>query len=129
MPEIDFFIPMTPVPKARARVTRTGHAYTPKRTMQAEEFIRIAAAKHAPREPIQGPIILDLFFVMPIPKSAKHIKAGDYHTKRPDRDNLEKLVQDALKNWWGDDAQVADGRICKKYGHEPGVQVRVQWWE
>ena len=119
---------MTPVPKARARVTRTGHAYTPKRTMQAEEFIRIAAAKYAPREPIQGPIILDLFFVMPIPKSAKHI-CSTYHTKRPDVDNLAKLVLDALAGWWNDDAQVAELKCVKKYGHEPGVNVLVQWWE
>ena len=126
MPEINFFIEMQPVPKARARVTRTGHAYTPKRTLDAEKFIRIFAERFAPREKITGPIVLMLQFCM---KQQKKNQSGLYHIKRPDLDNLTKTVMDALSDFWHDDAQVAELRCVKKYRNLPGVNVTIQYWE
>ena len=39
------------------------------------------------------------------------------HTVKPDRDNLDKAVLDALtqSGFWGDDSQASDGRIQKRY--------------
>ena len=43
--------------------------------------------------------------------------APKWHTDKPDRDNADKAVLDALTNLglWGDDKQVCDGRIRKFY--------------
>ena len=52
-------------------------------------------------------------------KNADLLKAGlsEYHTSKPDFDNLGKAICDALTHLgvWKDDCQVVDGRIVKKY--------------
>jgi Holliday junction resolvase RusA-like endonuclease len=72
-----------------------------------------------------GPVVLDLFFYLPRPKSLP--KRVRHHVKKPDRDNLEKGVKDALKGiLWRDDSQVVDGRTRKMYGDPPRVVVAVR---
>ena len=55
------------------------------------------------------------------------------HTKKPDRDNLEKALMDALKGIvWIDDAQVCDGSIRKWIAagdEQPGVHVVIRQLE
>ena len=48
-----------------------------------------------------------------------------YHTKRPDLDNLEKAVMDALTKakWWEDDSQVCVKITKKRYMGKPGVEI------
>jgi Holliday junction resolvase RusA-like endonuclease len=104
----------------------------------AEEWkslIAAAAKPHTPPTPILGPVSVDLTFFFPRPKS--HFLAGKnaaflrddapkWHTAKPDRDNLEKAVLDALTQlggFWRDDSQVCDGRVMKHYGRQPGVMV------
>jgi Holliday junction resolvase RusA-like endonuclease len=52
-----------------------------------------------------------------------------YHAKKPDRDNLDKAVMDALKGLaWIDDSQVCDGRIIKLIAagdEQPHVEIRI----
>lgn len=78
-----FTIPGPPVPKARARVTRSGHAYTPVRTKNAEERIAQHLKVRFPYlEPAAGRLRVVLRF---------HIKGV-----RGDADNFGKLALDAL---------------------------------
>lgn len=72
-------------------------------------------------------------------KSSALLKAGApcWHVQRPDRDNLEKAVLDALGDFagltplvWCDDCQVVAGRTSKRWaapGESPGVTVAI--WE
>lgn len=49
-------------------------------------------------------------------------------TTKPDRDNLDKAVLDALTGVvFEDDSQVVGGEITKIYHDQPGVVVTVQW--
>lgn len=55
-----------------------------------------------------------------IKKSAKNTKP--FPTQRPDYDNLEKLVCDALNGiFWEDDCQVI-GSVCMKHWTEAGSE-------
>jgi Holliday junction resolvase RusA-like endonuclease len=87
--------------------------------------------------PLQGAVFLGCSFYMPRPKS--HFKktgalkesSPDWHTNKPDSDNLLKAVKDALTNCqiWRDDAQVAKVRVAKSYVNlkdcSPGVQITI----
>lgn len=56
---------------------------------------------------------------------------GKPHTAVPDRDNLDKLVMDALVAagaLGGDDRRVADGRLTKLWAPTAGVIVTIRPW-
>jgi len=76
----------------------------------------------------EGPVVMDLFFYLPRPKSLpKRVK---HHLKKPDKGNLEKGVEDALKGLiWRDDSQVIDGRTRKQYGDPPRVVIALQLFD
>lgn len=90
-----------PVPKGRPRVYQ-GHGVTPKRTRLAEARVRRLFREAYPdAEPLHGTVRLDAEFWMP-------------QRGRPDRDNLLKLVQDALNGIaFDDDSQVDFGETSK----------------
>ena len=124
-------LPFIPVPKARPKFTRTGHAYTPKKTADYES--RIADYyKFKGGELFEGPIKVILQFQMPVPKSfskkrKQAIMDGDNrHTSRPDLDNLCKAVLDALNGVaFKDDAQISSIRMIKFYSFYPGVRLKI----
>lgn len=99
--------------------------------------IALAAKPNRPPSPLSGPVRLSATFVFPRPKAhfiANRPERGIrdnapiWHTKKPDRDNLEKALLDALTQlgcFWHDDAQVCCGQICKEFGEQPGVRVQI----
>ncbi len=76
----------------------------------------------------EGPISIDLRFLMPRPVSLP--KKVVHHTKKPDCDKLVRAILDALKGIiWSDDSQVVEIRAQKFYAREaerPGVSVIVK---
>ena len=51
-----------------------------------------------------------------------------YHTKRPDVDNLLKLVKDSLTGlMWVDDSQVQIGGAFKVYSHKLRTEIELYW--
>lgn len=103
---------IAPVAKARPRIGKNGHVYTPLKTAVFEESIRYMAKTKAPKEPLSGPVEVHLWFVMPEVQS--HNKY--HHVARPDLDNLIKAVCDALNGIvWKDDCQIAHLRATKTY--------------
>ena len=83
-------------------------------------------------QPLETPVVLDITFFMPIPKSTSGIKKRQmlngicYHMKRPDLDNLQKLALDCLNNLViKDDSQVVDIRTRKIYAEKPGTLIRI----
>lgn len=95
MKNLHLFIPIVPVPKARPRLGKHG-AYTPQKTVQYENALK-KAFKEAWGDntpPMQGPIMVEVWFYMPRPKSTP--KKKQFPDTKPDIDNLEKAVLDAL---------------------------------
>jgi Holliday junction resolvase RusA-like endonuclease len=100
--------------------------------------IASAAVPHRPLAAIHGPVRISLTFVFPRPK--KHYRANNpakgmrddaprYHTGKPDNDNLQKAVMDALTQlggFWSDDSQVAYVTSRKTYGDAPGCMVTIR---
>ena len=84
------------------------------------------------RLPYDGAVYLDITFVMLRPKghfdSKGRVKpnAPKYPAKRPDRDKLERAMQDALTGVvYRDDCQVVDGATRKVFGDRECVLVSV----
>jgi Holliday junction resolvase RusA-like endonuclease len=81
-----------------------------------------------------GPVIVDIDFFFCRPKSKQGAGCPEQaylHDVKPDRDNLDKAVLDALKNAgaFKDDCQVAGGRIMKYWvakGGEPGAKITIR---
>lgn len=120
-----------PQGKARPRITKRGHAYTPQQTVEYEERIKQAFIKSKEKgyfnnEPI-GMLILASY---PVPKSMSKkdrelIEKGCLTpTKKPDIDNIAKVVCDALNGVaYSDDKQIVMLTIAKKCSEEPKITV------
>jgi len=115
---ITFTIFGTPIPKARPRATKIGNRavmYTPTQTKQFENYVKLVASQHAPKELLTSPLSVNLAFFLQRPKSLP--KKIIHHTKKPDIDNLAKSVLDALEGViYVNDAQVTSLLITKYYG-------------
>ena len=122
-------IDITPVAKARPRVTMVGgraRAYTPKKSADYERHI----AREWAHERQSGAVRLDIVFGMPIPQSwsKKQQDAAAsgliLPSKKPDIDNLIKAVMDALNGVaYDDDNQVIELSAKKVYAPEPYVAI------
>lgn len=121
MKSYSFRVDGRPVPKARPRVAR-GHAYTPKRTKEYEEIVRIAY-KNAGGTKIEGAVFMRIRAVYKTPK--KSLLCHD-RTKKPDLDNIAKSIMDGLNGIaYEDDAQVSFLQIEKVYGEEDFTIIEV----
>jgi Holliday junction resolvase RusA-like endonuclease len=130
---IEFTVYGIPCAKGRARHTRAGITFTPAKTRNEESNFRAQAINsHKPNKPLNGSILLEVCFYMPIPSSAsKKLKQAmqdgcERPTKKPDLDNLVKLVKDALNGvYWQDDKQVISLKAEKFYSEQPRTEVRI----
>ena len=123
MSEKHLIIEMDPVPKGRPRFTRTGHAFTDKKTRDAEKYIRDLALAEWGKTPFSGPVILNIFFTFSKPKSNKKPN----HTQRPDLDNCIKLVSDAINGvGFSDDCQIVGLSGVKAWGENGLIDVWVK---
>ena len=119
---IEFTVPAIPIAQPRPRAMAfAGHArvYEPKQHPVAafKASVRMAAKEAYSGPPLQGPLRVDCTFVFPRPKSMiwkKRPMQRERHAKKPDRDNCDKAVLDALSGlMWADDCQVCAGQIEK----------------
>jgi Holliday junction resolvase RusA-like endonuclease len=104
---LNFTIVGDPVAKQRARVIcRAGmvRAYTPSKTVNYEEIVRITAMEAmGRRKKIEGPLTVDLTFFLKKPASSKNF----YPVVKPDIDNLVKSILDGFKGViFEDDKQI-----------------------
>lgn len=145
---IIIYVPAVPVAQPRPRATiRGGHAgihevtsiknsdgeRRPHPIAAFKATVRLAAVGMYDGAPMVGPIRCDLCFVFPRPRNLiwkKRPMPRIRHIGRPDRDNLDKAVMDALKQIvWVDDSQVCDGRIEKWIAagdEQPHVVITIQ---
>ena len=115
MTTISFFVPEEPFAKRRPRFGK-GRVYSDPQTIAAEDAVRYYARRAMEgREPLVGPVSLTIRFCF---ETKVKNALGRWHVKKPDLDNLEKLVMDACNpspahgfaGVWRDDSQVS----CKK---------------
>lgn len=124
-----------PVPKARARILKSGGSYTPaKSAAYARSVAWAAKAAMAGRKPLTGALSADIVFYMPWPKSlseddiAERIALNEVRAiGRPDVDNMVKQVADACNGIvYRDDAQVTDLTVRKRYCVKPGFVMHIR---
>ena len=119
-----------PVPKARPRMTKSGHTYTPKRTRDYETYVANEWIRQNGKTLMKGDIKLELVFGMKIPKSwskekeKKAILGYINPATRPDTTNLIKAVEDGLNGVaYEDDKQIIDIRARKIYTPQPYTEI------
>ncbi len=125
---IEVFINGIPKAQPRTRATIRGkHAgvYDPGTANEWKNTVKAAFGRYTGLR-LEGPLALDITFYLPRPKRLCRKKDPDDpipHTAKPDRDNLDKAVLDALTDIqvWGDDKQVFSGKIEKYYGSKNGT--------
>lgn len=132
----EFFVPGEPKGKARPMVTRNG-TFTPATTREYEKRVVLAfRMKYHAAEPfVKGtPVWMKIkAYFKPSAKTINKAKRKPEHsilpTKKPDWDNIGKIVCDSLNGIvYHDDAQVIDCRVTKAYAFgsgEPGVRVTI----
>lgn len=131
---IEFEIPGEPRGKGRPRFARSGHAYTPSETVAYEKLVRACWYKAAGAiKPDDRPIELEIVARYGVPKSiskrrrAEMLAGEEVPMKKPDYDNIGKIVTDALnKAAYEDDKQVVRAYVNKIYSESPSVTVRVK---
>ena len=130
---IKLTIPGEPCAKQRPRTTKQGHTYTPQKTVNYETLVRELYILQNFRQQLEGELVMTVRAYFTIPKSASKKKAADMvggrirPTKRPDWDNVGKIISAALNGLaYHDDSQIVTATVEKWYSAEPRVEVEIQ---
>lgn len=133
---ITFTVYGEPVAQGRPRASTQGgfvRLYDPKKSKDYKDYVRLAAAEHAPAALLEGPLGMVLTVYRSIPKSFSKKKAalaedGEIRpVSKPDMDNYLKGVKDALKGViWKDDSQVVEVFAQKRYSARPRIEVKIK---
>ena len=124
-----FIIRGDPVAWKRPGQSRWGRYDTQKSIKEALGSIFRMGMENQP--PLLGKIKLIAVFFMPIPKSLRKsdregVATQGWHTKRPDLDNLIKLILDSMNGIvFKDDSQVCAIIAMKGYGEIPRTELTI----
>ena len=134
--EVRFTILGEPKGKGRPRFnTKTGHAVTPKDTVNYETLVHMEYVSQCKEVKFPDDAMLDMRIkaYYSIPKSTSKKKkalmlAGEIRpTKKPDMDNVIKIIADSLnKIAYRDDTQIVDCQVRKFYSENPRVEVTIK---
>lgn len=130
---ISFNIPGEPQGKGRPRFsTRRGFVktYTPEKTASYENFVKVCYLNEFHDFKIKEEIEAEIIAYFSIPKnfSKKKRQLASYGkirpTKKPDCDNIAKIILDSLNEIaYEDDKQIIDLKVAKFYSDDPHVSV------
>ncbi len=135
--EIKFTVPGPPKGKQRPRMCRINGrsvTYTPRQTIEYEKLVRasyttVSKVKFQKDEPLE----ISILALFPIPQHAsKKLKElmlnGDIlPTKKPDSDNIIKIILDALNGvCYHDDAQICRVYFEKMYAEIPETKILIR---
>ena len=123
-----------PVGKGRPRFARTGHAYTPEKTKEHENLVRGTFISAYPKAiPLEDGVRAEIVVYCAIPESySKKKKQACLNneilaTKRPDADNVAKMILDGLNGYaYIDDKQVVELHVTKMWSDMPRVEVYIE---
>lgn len=135
--KLEFKIPGEPMGKQRPKFSRQGQfvkTYTPQKTVNYENWVKLCFTQNfpyfVPYEDTRLRVFIYAYF--PIPKSfskSKKQMAKDKvisPTKKPDCDNIAKIILDSLNGIaYNDDKQVTELIVIKNYSEEPMVEVLI----
>lgn len=131
--QVTFNIDGEPVAKGRPRFTRQGRTYTPLKTKQYEDKVRIAAKEAmGSSDPLETPVSVFIYVTLPVPVSYSKkrteacLNGSERPTKKPDIDNQIKSVLDGMNEVvFKDDCQIVAIHAKKVYGTIGMVEVMV----
>ena len=135
--EMKFEIIGTPRGKGRPRIYNAGKfvkTYTPKETASYENLVKLSYCQVAGKikrpetdRDIALAVKIVCLFEIPASWSKKKAAIAEYCTKKPDCDNIAKIILDALNGIaFHDDSQVAILTIEKKYVKGVGAKCIVE---
>lgn len=132
---LEFTVPGEPKGKGRPRVTRTGHAFTPKDTVMYENLVRTSFTQeypgHIPITDKEITAVIKAYYGMPKAskkKTTQMIEEVIRPKKKPDLDNIAKAVLDSLNGIaYKDDSQIVSLTIDKAYSLQPRVDVWLKY--
>lgn len=131
----EFEVPGKITGKGRPRVnTQTAIAYTPTKTKEYEDLVKqYFILKYRRINPLEGRIRVEIKAYFSIPKNASKkqkeemLKDNISPIKKPDIDNIAKIILDALnKLAFKDDNQIIKLDIEKIYSEEEKVYVKIE---
>ena len=130
-----FIVPGAPRGKQRPKVTRNG-TYTPEETKRYEQKVLACFLNEYPRmKPIRNGVNVNITAFFEIPKSygkarrERILNGLERPTKKPDADNIAKIILDALNGKVIlDDKQVVVLTVKKHYSMIPRVEVLIEEW-
>lgn len=135
----EFEVPGKIVGKGRPRLnTYTGTIYTPAKTKDYETLIeQYFMLKYPKFKLLEGRLKVEIiaFFAVPVSskKSEKEemMKNNISPVKKPDIDNIVKVVLDGLNNFaFKDDIQITKLDVEKKYGTEEKIYIKIEeYWK
>ena len=127
---IHIVIPGVPVARARPRFSKFG---TYDKQRDVKEFYRLSILPQLPKgfEILQRPLSIRLIFEMPIPKGTSKKKSlnliGSPHVKKPDIDNLYKMLDAYNGVLWMDDSQIHQVTMEKIYSENPKTNLIIEY--
>jgi Holliday junction resolvase RusA-like endonuclease len=117
----DFRVKVEPRPLQRHRKARYGNQYDP--SAEDKRKLCLLSTQYAPNKPFDCALMVNYVFGFKRPKS--HYRTGKFknilkdsaplhHIQKPDKSNLEKLVEDAFNGlFWKDDSCICLGKSMK----------------
>lgn len=131
-----FIVPGPPTGKGRPKfcsMGKFGKAYTPAKTKAAELDILTRFKNSYPgARPLAGALSVKIQAIFSVPKNSSRklriamLEGSVKPTKKPDIDNITKLVLDALNGHaFIDDANVVELSCTKRYGSGPAVSIEI----
>lgn len=131
---ISFEVLGKPQGKARARMTKRGHTYTPQQTVLYENLIKLSYQQQANKHyDATTPLQMRIKAHYPIPQSWSNkkkeqaLKGELKPLVKPDADNVIKVIADALNGLaYHDDKQLVKVEFEKVYSDIPKVVVEIQ---
>lgn len=132
-----FVVPGEPTGKGRPRVVHAGNhsvAFTPEKTVLYENLVKLEYQRQSGGMAFAGEKIrMNIRAYYAVAKSdSKRIRAaklaGEIRPmKKPDIDNVYKIVADALNGIaFDDDSQIVSARIEKYYDECPRVEISIE---
>lgn len=131
----DFEVEGKPVGKGRPRFKRMGNfvqTYTPEATKDYEKLVRLRF-QNAGGVITNKPVKIEITAFFSPPKSTRKQQKAEMLAnkilpmKKPDADNIAKIVLDALnKIAYVDDSQVIELVVKKRYAAEAKVSVHIE---